>query len=47
MKEVSFAYNRLKVLILGCNLGEDVKLSLGEEIRKVQIALDRVLRGEK
>lgn len=47
MREVSFAYNKLKVFILGCELSEPAKNQAGEEIKKVQLALDRVLRGEK
>lgn len=47
VKDISFAYNKLKVIILGVEMSEKAKSQVGEEIKRVQIVLDRVLRGEK
>jgi hypothetical protein len=45
IRDVSFAYSKLKIFILGCELSETAKNQAGEEIKRVQLALDRVLRG--
>ena len=48
VKEISYVFQRLKGRVLGRrDLNEVVKKCLAEEMKAVQVALDRVLRGEK
>ncbi len=47
MKDFNLAYNKLKALILSSEIEEQAKNRIGEQIRKVQLTIDRVLRGDK
>ena len=48
VRDDGLAFQKLKNHILGqSQIKEELKLSLSQEMKKVQLALDRVLRGER
>ena len=48
IREVSFVFQKLKAFLLfTVGLNEKQKESVGEEIKKVQLSLDRSLRGDR
>jgi hypothetical protein len=48
VREVSFVFQKLKAyLLVSAGLSEKQKASVGEELRRVQLSLDRSLRGDR
>lgn len=48
VRDISFAYQKLKTALLTAPaVSEEQKLGFGEELKKVQVVIDRVLRGER
>jgi hypothetical protein len=46
VRDISFAYQKLKTALLSAPaVSEEQKLGFGEELKKVQVVIDRVLRG--
>lgn len=48
VRQISLAFQKLKGYLMGqSNLNEQQKLSMSEQMKKVQLSLDRALRGDR
>ena len=48
VRQISMAFQKLKGYLMGqSNLNEKQKLTMSEQMKKVQLSLDRALRGER
>ena len=48
VRQISMTFQKLKGYLMGqSNLNEKQKLTMSEQMKKVQLSLDRALRGER